>query len=200
MNSDRWPAGTSPGVRRTDTGWRLHAGTMVGADRRAQWGTPRLLGAVARGARCADAADRGGQLGDPAGQMRRMSEIGYRTTTYVSARRSGSSVHDDAPRYIATVESFWGSHGLAVMVEPGADRLDVVFNPAPDRRHHRGEQPAGHGVRTGRNVSASGCHGGVWPGRHHGERSGGTARMSRNWTIVHGSNYADKRSRQQWQH
>ena len=44
----------------------------------------------------------------PPGQMRRMSEIGYRTT-YVSAPEAGHLVHDDAPEiYRDAVESFLG--------------------------------------------------------------------------------------------
>jgi pimeloyl-ACP methyl ester carboxylesterase len=90
---------------RTETGWRLHGHTRRWVEIAAEWGTRdywRQWRAVTAPTLLVEAGD--GVT--PAGQMRRMAEVGQRTQ-HLRVPGAGHLVHDDAPAaYRGAVESF----------------------------------------------------------------------------------------------
>ncbi|MGV0835609.1 alpha/beta fold hydrolase [Mycolicibacterium thermoresistibile] len=90
---------------RTDTGWRLHGRPEFWIEIAAEWGV-RDYWRQWRSVRAPALLIEAGDSVAPAGQMRRMAEIGHRTS-YVHVPGAGHLIHDDAPdRYRAAVESF----------------------------------------------------------------------------------------------
>ncbi len=90
---------------RTETGWRLHGHTDVWIDIAAQWGT-RDYWEQWRNVAVPTLLIEAGNSVTPPGQMREMTETGYRTT-YVRVPGAGHLVHDDAPQvYRDAVEAF----------------------------------------------------------------------------------------------
>jgi pimeloyl-ACP methyl ester carboxylesterase len=90
---------------RTLTGWRLHGYTSRWIEIAAEWGT-RDYWAQWRAVRSPVLLVEAGNSVTPQGQMRRMSETGYRTG-YLLVPDAGHLVHDEAPRvYRQAVESF----------------------------------------------------------------------------------------------
>lgn len=90
---------------RTPTGWRLHGEPQRWIDIAAEWGTRDYWRQWTR-VRVPALLVEAGDSVTPPGQMRRMSEVGDRTT-YVHVPGAGHLVHDDAPNiYRASVESF----------------------------------------------------------------------------------------------
>lgn len=90
---------------RTATGWRLHGHTSRWIEIAAEWGT-RDYWTQWSAVRCAALLIEAGNSVTPAGQMRRMHEIGYRTS-YLHVPGVGHLVHDEAPQiYRQAVEAF----------------------------------------------------------------------------------------------
>ena len=90
---------------RTESGWRLHGHTRTWIDIAAQWGT-RDYWAQWHAVRVPTLLIEAGNSVTPPGQMRRMDEIGYRTT-YLHVPGAGHLVHDERPQiYREAVESF----------------------------------------------------------------------------------------------
>jgi len=90
---------------RTETGWRLHGEAGKWVQIAAEWGT-RDYWAQWRAVRAPALLIEAGGGVTPAGQMRRMAEIGYETT-YLVVPGAGHLVHDDAPEsYRGAVEAF----------------------------------------------------------------------------------------------
>lgn len=90
---------------RTATGWRLHGHPESWVEIAAEWGT-RDYWQQWRSVRAPALLIEAGDSVTPPGQMRRMHQIGYRTT-YIAVPGAGHLVHDDAPQvYRNAVESF----------------------------------------------------------------------------------------------
>jgi pimeloyl-ACP methyl ester carboxylesterase len=90
---------------RTATGWRLHGHPESWVEIAAEWGT-RDYWQQWRSVRVPALLIEAGDSVTPSGQMRRMHQIGYRTT-YIAVPGAGHLVHDDAPQvYRNAVESF----------------------------------------------------------------------------------------------
>lgn len=90
---------------RTPTGWRLHGYPQTWIEIAAEWGR-RDYWAEWSKVRVPALLLEAGNSVTPPGQMRRMAEIGYRTT-YLRVPEAGHLIHDDAPqRYREAVESF----------------------------------------------------------------------------------------------
>ncbi|HEX7322359.1 MAG TPA: alpha/beta hydrolase [Mycobacterium sp.] len=90
---------------RTATGWRLHGDPSRWIEIAAEWGT-RDYWAQWRAVRSPALLIEAGNSVTPVGQMRKMHEIGYRSS-YLLVPAVGHLVHDEAPRaYRAAVESF----------------------------------------------------------------------------------------------
>ena len=132
----------------------------LGPDRR-RVGHPGLLAAVAGGPG-AGAADRGRQLGHPARADARDAR-NWLGTTYLHVPGAGHLVHDDAPQiYRDAVEALLSvvrpahlSPASWVVLEAGADRVDIVFRCGAGRRRRRtAGRPSGRRSGTGRYASA----------------------------------------------
>jgi pimeloyl-ACP methyl ester carboxylesterase len=90
---------------RTATGWRLHGHTSRWIEIAAEWGT-RDYWAQWRAVRSPTLLIEAGNSVTPAGQMRTMSETGYRTR-YLRVSEAGHLVHDETPEaYRQAVGSF----------------------------------------------------------------------------------------------
>jgi len=90
---------------RSQTGWRLHGKPEWWVQIAAEWGTRDYWEQWQR-VRVPTLLIKAGNSVTPPGQMRKMAEIGYRTT-YVEVPDAGHLVHDDAPEiYRAAVEEF----------------------------------------------------------------------------------------------
>jgi pimeloyl-ACP methyl ester carboxylesterase len=90
---------------RTSTGWRLHGHTSRWIEIAAEWGT-RDYWAQWRAVRSPVLLIEAGSSVTPAGQMRSMSETGYRAR-YLHVPDAGHLIHDEAPQvYRQAVESF----------------------------------------------------------------------------------------------
>ncbi|TXI57637.1 alpha/beta fold hydrolase [Mycolicibacterium mageritense] len=80
---------------RTATGWRLHGHPQWWLDIAAEWGTRDYWGQW-RAVTAPTLLIEAGNSVAPPGQMRRMAEIGARTT-YLYVAAAGHLIHDDAP-------------------------------------------------------------------------------------------------------
>jgi pimeloyl-ACP methyl ester carboxylesterase len=90
---------------RTATGWRLHGDTFHWVKIAAEWGT-RDYWQQWRAVRAPTLLIEAGNSVTPPGQMRRMHEIGYRST-YLHVPGAGHLVHDEEPEiYRWAVELF----------------------------------------------------------------------------------------------
>jgi pimeloyl-ACP methyl ester carboxylesterase len=90
---------------RTQTGWRLHGHTSRWVEIAAEWGT-RDYWAQWHAVRSPALLVEAGNSVTPDGQMRTMSQNGYRTT-YLRVPGAGHLVHDEAPQaYRQAVEAF----------------------------------------------------------------------------------------------
>lgn len=90
---------------RTDTGWRLHGYPMSWMAIAAEWGT-RDYWAQWQAVRAPTLLLEAGNSVAPAGQMRRMVEIGQ-AASYLSIPGAGHLIHDDAPEdYRRAVSEF----------------------------------------------------------------------------------------------
>ena len=90
---------------RTATGWRLHGHTSRWIEIAAEWGT-RDYWEQWHALRAPSLLIEAGNSVTPPGQMRAMSESGYRTS-YSHVSEAGHLVHDEAPeQYRRLVESF----------------------------------------------------------------------------------------------
>jgi pimeloyl-ACP methyl ester carboxylesterase len=90
---------------RTPSGWRLHGRPAKWIEIAAQWGT-RDYWEQWRAVRVPVLLLEAGGTVAPPGQMKRMAELGHRTT-YLHVPGAGHLIHDDAPKeYRAAVESF----------------------------------------------------------------------------------------------
>ncbi|MCV7356097.1 alpha/beta fold hydrolase [Mycolicibacterium fluoranthenivorans] len=90
---------------RTPSGWRLHGRPARWLEIAAQWGT-RDYWEQWRAVRVPVLLLEAGGTVAPPGQMKRMAELGHRTT-YLHVPGAGHLIHDDAPEeYRAAVESF----------------------------------------------------------------------------------------------
>jgi len=93
---------------RTETGWRLHGEAAHWVAIAAEWGT-RDYWQQWTAVRAPTLLIEAGNGVAPPGQMRKMAEIGHRTT-YVEVPGAGHLVHDDAPEvYRRAVEDFLAS-------------------------------------------------------------------------------------------
>ncbi|MGV0790411.1 alpha/beta fold hydrolase [Mycolicibacterium sp. XJ1819] len=90
---------------RTETGWRLHGHPSRWIEIAAEWGRRDYWKQWSQ-VRVPTLLMEAGNSVTPPGQMRRMAEIGYRTT-YLHVPDAGHLIHDDTPQiYREAVEAF----------------------------------------------------------------------------------------------